>query len=253
MCGGFIGKVFDTVTDDILGFDPGGGGIYDVARDVLGDDIADDILGLDPGGGGIVPLVNTAADAVVKYLALQGITSGIDSLSNLASATDASTLTGAADYATVAQDAAAMADVSKDVAMIQQNLIAAGVDPIMAAEAANQAVLGATATDIAGSLASAFPYDKVYVSSGLLEGGATMDPFAKEIGGDITAVAGKSPISLQQASNALKLVGGLGKQAAVTPLLQPAQQQQTQPGVVDYSNYLSLLASQMPQRRTSLI
>ena len=47
--------------DDVLGFDPNGGGIYGVARDVLGDTIADDWLGLDPNGGGLVGTINTIA------------------------------------------------------------------------------------------------------------------------------------------------------------------------------------------------
>ena len=176
MCGGYVGEkiidpindVVDVVVDDVAGFDPGGGGIYDVARDVLGDDIADDVLGFDPGGGGIVPYTNAAAEAVVKYYMMQGLTEGFDQLSNLANTKDAAALMDAADAATVAQDAANLAGVSKDVAMIQQNLIAAGVDPIIAAEAANQAVMGASAADIAGSLATSFPYDKVYTSEGLL-------------------------------------------------------------------------------------
>lgn len=47
--------------DDVLGFDPNGGGIYGVARDVLGDTVADDWLGLDPNGGGMVGAINTVA------------------------------------------------------------------------------------------------------------------------------------------------------------------------------------------------
>jgi hypothetical protein len=57
---GFFSKIFD----DVLGFDPGGGGIYGVARDVLGDTIADDILGMDPSGGGAVKFYNAAAPLV---------------------------------------------------------------------------------------------------------------------------------------------------------------------------------------------
>jgi hypothetical protein len=47
-------------TDDVLGLDPGGGGIYGVARDVLGDKIADDVLGMDPNGGGAIGFYNAA-------------------------------------------------------------------------------------------------------------------------------------------------------------------------------------------------
>ena len=43
---GFFSKLFDNV----LGLDPGGGGIYSAARDVLGSTVADDVLGMDPTG-----------------------------------------------------------------------------------------------------------------------------------------------------------------------------------------------------------
>ena len=49
---------FSDFFDDVLGFDPNGGGIFKVARDVLGDDIADDILGMDPNGGGAIKAYN---------------------------------------------------------------------------------------------------------------------------------------------------------------------------------------------------
>lgn len=44
--------------DDVLGLDPGGGGIYDVARNVLGDTIADDVFGMDPNGRGAIKFYN---------------------------------------------------------------------------------------------------------------------------------------------------------------------------------------------------
>lgn len=59
--------------DDVLGFDPNGGGIYGVARDVLGDTIADDWLGLDPNGGGMVGAINAAAPLVAAYFGSQFI------------------------------------------------------------------------------------------------------------------------------------------------------------------------------------
>jgi len=261
MCGGWVGdniidpinEAVDYVVDDVAGFDPSGGGIYDVARDVLGDTIADDILGFDPGGGGIVPYTNAAAEAVVKYYAMQGITDGISELSNLASTQDAATLMEAADAATVAQDAANLAGVSKDVAMIQQNLIAAGVDPIIAAEAANQAVMGASAVDIAASLATSFPYDPVYTSSGLLEGGATMDPFAKEVGGDITSASGANysvdPAKVVEA--AIKTNSLLNPTPSGIPQQSIAGRAG---GAVDYSGLLNLLTENRAARqRLSLV
>ena len=54
--------------DDVLGFDPNGGGIYGAARDVLGSTIADDWLGFDPHGGGIVGAVNTVAPMALAAL-----------------------------------------------------------------------------------------------------------------------------------------------------------------------------------------
>ena len=256
MCGGWVGEnimdpindVVDVVVDDVAGFDPGGGGIYDVARDVLGDDIADDVLGFDPGGGGIVPYTNAAAEAIVKYYMMQGLTEGFDQLSNLANTKDAAALMDAADAATVAQDAANLAGVSKDVAMIQQNLIAAGVDPIIAAEAANQAVMGASAADIAGSLATSFPYDKVYTSEGLLSGGSTMDQFAKEVGGNVTSATG-ADYSVDPG----KVVEGALK---VNSLLNPSPSGIPQQsiagrsgGAVDYSGILNLLSENRAARR----
>jgi hypothetical protein len=262
-------SITNSVTDDLLGFDPSGGGIYDVTRDVLGDEIADDVLGFDPGGGGIVPVTNTAADMAVKYAIGQavGSTFGGESAATGAPIENAVFEPGvagtaaesaamnqaladlsaqaAADAAFVAADTAQLWDQTKSVAAVQQNLIYSGVDPLVAAEAANAAAMGLSGAALekaimdasqkgASSLYTATPSDVADFASGAIK-------------------EAPPAVNLQQASNALKLINALGEQAAVTPLLQPAQQQQTQPGVVDYSNYLSLLASQMPQRRTSLI
>lgn len=193
--GGFVGDVLDTVTDDVLGFDPGGGGIYDVGRDVLGDTIADDILGFDPNGGGIVPVANTAAKAATAYL----IGSGISSALSGATAIDPMTLADATqlgsqglseaaiaqnlvaagvpaadaavaakagfDAAFIAADAAQLAAQGLGTAAIEQNLIAAGVDPLMAASASQSAALGGSAADIAGDL-SGFSGGQGLFSSG---------------------------------------------------------------------------------------
>jgi hypothetical protein len=53
---GFFSKLFDNV----LGLDPGGGGIYSAARDVLGSTVADDVLGMDPSGKGAIGAYNVA-------------------------------------------------------------------------------------------------------------------------------------------------------------------------------------------------
>lgn len=77
---------FSDFFDDVLGFDPNGGGIYGVARDVLGDKIADDILGFDPHGGGSVGFINAVAPAVLAAAVAPSVVSGIQSLMGTAGA-----------------------------------------------------------------------------------------------------------------------------------------------------------------------
>ncbi|WP_288076717.1 hypothetical protein [Pseudomonas sp.] len=72
-----IKKVTKTVTDDVLGLDPGGGGIYDAGRKVLGKTVADDILGMDPNGKGFVKAYNAAAPLVAGYFAAPYISSAL--------------------------------------------------------------------------------------------------------------------------------------------------------------------------------
>jgi hypothetical protein len=93
------------------------------------------------------------------------------------------------DLEFVGADAEQLYDTTGSVAATQQNLIAAGVDPTMAAEASNLAALGGNATTIASNLGTAFPGEAVFTSEGLLSGGATLDDFAKKIGGNITSSA----------------------------------------------------------------
>jgi hypothetical protein len=63
----------------------------------------------------------------------------------------------AADAAFAGADAAQLYAQTGNVAAVQQNLIAAGIDPIMAAEAANLAAYGGTGASIGSALASTFP------------------------------------------------------------------------------------------------
>jgi hypothetical protein len=70
------------LTDDILGLDPGGGGIYGVARDVLGDKIADDVLGMDPGGGGAIGFYNAAIPLAAGYYGYQAL-GGLDGITGM--------------------------------------------------------------------------------------------------------------------------------------------------------------------------
>lgn len=132
-----MGGVVNKITDDILGFDPNGGGIYKVANNILGDTIADDVLGLDPGGGGIVPLVNTAANAAVTY-ALGDVAGGLLGGESAILGTTGSSA-AAADAAFVAADASQLAAQGLGEAQITSTLTAAGVSTDAAALAASMA------------------------------------------------------------------------------------------------------------------
>lgn len=75
---GFFSKIFD----DVLGLDPGGGGIYGVARDVLGDKIADDVLGMDPSGGGFIKEYNVLLPMIAGYYGLEAL-GGTEGIANM--------------------------------------------------------------------------------------------------------------------------------------------------------------------------
>jgi hypothetical protein len=145
------------------------------------------------------------------------------------------------DLAFVGADAAQLYNTTGSVAATQQNLLAAGVDPTMAAEASNLAALGGTGTSIASSLGTAFPGETVFTSEGLLSSGATLDPIAKEIAG-ISTTAGSS-IGITDALRGLNLANQLmaGQQQAMG---MPQQQAPFQPAGVDYSGILGLLGRQ---------
>jgi hypothetical protein len=132
----------------------------------------------------------------------------------------------AADAAFAGADAAQLYAQTGNVAAVQQNLIAAGVDPIMAAEAANLAAYGGTGATIGSTLASTFPGETVFTSQGLLSGGSTLDPFAKDIAG-ITSTADSSIGSILDGLKTGKDI--LSVANAVDGLLNPPSNQ-TQPG-----------------------
>jgi hypothetical protein len=73
---------FSKLTDDILGLDPGGGGVYGAARDVLGDKIADDVLGMDPSGGGAIKAYNVALPLIAGYYGLEAL-GGVEGITNM--------------------------------------------------------------------------------------------------------------------------------------------------------------------------
>jgi hypothetical protein len=143
------------------------------------------------------------------------------------------------DLQFVGEDAARLYNTTGSVAATQQNLIAAGVDPSMAAEASNLAGLGGTGSSIAGGLGSAFPGETIFTSQGLLGGGATMDEFAKNIAGISSTSAPALSITdaLRGANLAKQLMGG-GQQTATGF---PQQQSSFQPTGVDYSGIYGLL------------
>jgi hypothetical protein len=146
------------------------------------------------------------------------------------------------DLAFVGADAAQLYNTTGSIPATQQNLLAAGVDPTMAAEASNLAALGGTGTSIASGLGTAFPGETVFTSEGLLSSGATLDPIAKDIAG-ITSTA-DSIIGITDALRGLNLANQLmsGQQQAGVGV--PQQQAPLQTAGVDYSGILGLLGRQ---------
>lgn len=194
--GGVVSDVLDTVTDDVLGFDPGGGGIYDVGRDVLGDDIADDILGFDPNGGGIVPIANTAAKIAVAYAAGQG-------LSSLLSGATAGTTNALQQFASnidpavletmSAEQVAAQAINSPYFALAQSNIDPAMLEGMSAQEVLLSPVINQSA--VAGSFIDDL--------GNLVDSGGNIISKAISAGGDLLGTVGN-------------VLGGLGGSAADT-------------------------------------
>lgn len=262
-------SVTNSVTDDLLGFDPGGGGIYDVTRDVLGDTIADDILGFDPGGGGIVPYTNAAADAAVKYAIGQAVGSMVGGEAATGAPIENATFEpgiagtaaesaamnqaladlsaqAAADAAFITADTAQLWDQTKSVAAVQQNLIYSGVDPLVAAEAANAVSMGMTGADLqnaimnasqkgSSSLYTATPADVKDFASGTVNeapSGYDVDP-AKVVkaAANLDSLLNPTPSGIPQQS-----IAGRGA------------------GAVDYSGLLNLLSENRAARqRLSLV
>lgn len=256
-------SITNTVTDDLLGFDPGGGGIYDVTRDVLGDDIADDVLGFDPGGGGIVPITNAAADAAVKYAIGQAVGSAIGGGESatgapIENATFEAGAAGtaaesaamnqaladlsakaAADAAFVAADTAQLWQQTGNINAVQQNLIYSGVDPLVAAEAANAVSLGLSGPALenailnasqkgTSSLYTATPKDVKDFATGNIQQapGYEVDPLkVAKAAGNLDSLLNPTPSGIPQQS----IAGRAG-------------------GAVDYSGILNLLSENRAKR-----
>lgn len=143
------------------------------------------------------------------------------------------------DNAFAALDASRLAEITTDPNAIQQNLIAAGIDPSIAADLAQQAALGLSPDAMSADLANFYQGSNVYTNSGLLDSGRTLDSFGREI-------AGISSTSIPGLGNALQNTGRLLNSLSGTPNV---QQQAGMPqgsmtgGArgVDYSGLLGLL------------
>jgi len=131
-----------------------------------------------------------------------------------------------------------------DVAAVQQNLISAGVDPIIAAEASNLAAMGGTGASIATGLGQAFPGQPIFTSQGLLAQGSTLDPVAKQVAGISSATATASGLSAMDALRGAGLAAMLGM--GQNPLVQQGMQRQggQRAAGVDYSGVMGLLQQQ---------
>lgn len=143
------------------------------------------------------------------------------------------------DNAFAALDASRLAEITTDPNAIQQNLIAAGIDPSIAADLAQQAALGLSPEAMSADLANFYQGSNVYTNSGLLDSGRTLDSFGREI-------AGISSTSIPGLGNTLQNAGRLLNSLSGTPNV---QQQAGMPqgsitgGArgVDYSGLLGLL------------
>lgn len=143
------------------------------------------------------------------------------------------------DNAFAALDASRLAQITTDPNAIQQNLIATGMDPSMAADLAQQAALGLTPEAMGADLANFYQGSPVYTNAGLLEGGSTLDKFGKEIAG------------ISSTGDALNLVDLAKGVSNIADALNPDQQTQTpvmmgggqsRPAGVDFSSLLGLLS-----------
>lgn len=191
-----MGGVVSTITDDWLGFDPNGGGIYNVANDILGDTIADDILGLDPSGGGIVPLVNTAANAAVAY-ALGDVAGGLmgGESAILGTGSSAASSAAAADAAFVAADAAQLAAQGLGEAQIASTLAASGVSGSAASLAASMATNGVSESVMSSQL------NNLSTNTGLFSqssDAAAMQDFAQADAAQLAQQTGNNIAAIEQ-------------------------------------------------------
>lgn len=186
-----MGGVVSDFVDDTLGFDPGGGGIFNVVNDVLGDDIADDLLGLDPGGGGIVPLVNTAANIGVS-MALGDVAGGLLGGESAILGTTGGASAGSAGAADVAWDAAQLASQGLGEAQIAEVLGASGVSTGASNLAASMAINGLDAATITTQL------NNLSANTGLFTQEISDAAFNTADAAQIAKQVGNNPLAIEQ-------------------------------------------------------
>jgi hypothetical protein len=144
--------------DDVVGLDPNGGGVYSVARDVVGDKIADDILGMDPNGGGAIKFYNTAIPLAAGAYGLDalGAFDGLSGAGELASGgANAGTLS-AEELAGLGADASSVASINISTVGVPtaEELAGLGVDAGTQLTAEELAGLGAdTGVTTTGAIA----------------------------------------------------------------------------------------------------
>jgi hypothetical protein len=135
-----------------------------------------------------------------------------------------------------ALNATRLAEITTDPNAIQQNLIASGIDPSIAADMAQQAAMGLDAATIANDLANFYQGAQVFTNAGLLEGGSTLDEFGKQI---------STISSTGDAVNLVDVAKGVNNLAnALNPIQQPIVMgggSGGRPQGVDFSNILGLL------------
>ena len=160
---GFFSKIFD----DVLGLDPGGGGIYGVARDVLGDKIADDVLGMDPSGGGAIKAYNVAIPMIAGYYGFNALggTEGIANMFGSGSGAAGTTFTEAqlAAASASADPIAYLASATPGAAVGAGEALAAGTLSSGGAAAAGGGAAGAGtySGSIANTLKTLQPYASI--------------------------------------------------------------------------------------------
>lgn len=147
----------DDLLDDWLGFDPNGGGLHALTRDIQSiaepwlteTGISDDWFGLDPNGQGLTQIANIVGPAVLAYF-----TGG--ALGGLGATTT--------DAAFVAADAAQLTAQGLSAAQVEATLVASGVSSEAAVAAASAAATGATETAITDSILTTTKNSEIFSS-----------------------------------------------------------------------------------------